>query len=989
MNKLVLFLSAVGLASCAAAYESKRPEPAKRCFTSAAVEKTISRVQAKLGDTKMAWLFANCFPNTLDTTVQYSVLENGDDDTFVYTGDIHAMWLRDSAAQVWPYLRLAKDDEPLRRLIRGVVLRQFMCIRFDPYANAFNRNREGGRWQEDLTDMKPELHERKYELDSLCYPIRLAHGYWKATGDATIFDARWQATLDAILRVMREQQRKEGPCTSYQFRRKTTTPNDTLSNGGYGWPVKPCGLIASAFRPSDDATIFPFLVPSNFFAVDVLRKAAEILRTVNGDEARAAACTALADEVETALYTYAVFNHPKYGKVFAFEVDGYGNALFIDDANVPSLLALPYFSAVRKDDPIYLNTRKLVWGRDNPYYFEGKAGAGIGGPHCGLDRIWPMSYVLRALTTDDEAEIQECLAQLEKSDAGTGFMHESYNKDDPAKFSRSWFAWANTLFGELILNLVEARERTADLVVYGSSPAAVSAAIKATDMGLKAVIVSPARHVGGLSVSGLGFTDSGNTSAIGGLARDFYRRIYRAYQQPEAWTWQRREDFKAGGQDTKAMNHEEGTMWTFEPHIAERVFAEWMAERKVEVRRGEFLDREKGVVKRDGRIVSIRTLSGNTYSGRYFIDATYEGDLMAAAGVPYRVGREDCAEFGETWNGNQVGVLHHRHHFRDWKISPYRVPGDPSSGLCAEIDPAPPGVRGAGDRRVQAYCYRMCLTDDPRNRIPFAKPDGYDPARYELLGRCYAKGYAETFAKFDRIANHKTDTNNHGPLNADWLGGSTEWPEASYARRAELAKAHKDYQMGLYCYLSTDPAVPEDVRAAMAKWGLAKDEFVDNGGWPYEIYVREGRRMIGEYTMTEHDCLGDRRHPAQGRAYGPVGMGSYCLDSHNVRRYVTAEGYVQNEGDIGVDPKAPYGIDYGAIVPRKADCENLLVPVALSATHTAFGSIRMEPVFMLLGESAATAAAFAARDGRAVQDVAYPELAERLRADGQVLDLQL
>ena len=586
-----------------------------------------------------------------------------------------------------------------------------------------------------------------------------------------------------------------------------------------------------------------------------------------------------------------------------------------------------------------------------------------------------------------------------------------------------------------------AGEFSADLVIYGSSPAAVSAAIKTTDMGLKAVIVSPARHVGGLSVSGLGFTDSGNTSAIGGLARDFYRRIYRAYQKPEAWTWQKREDFKSGGQDTKAMNHEEGTMWTFEPHVAEQVFAEWMAERKVEVHRGELLDRTNlragsarstvntvlspvlgdrpavntvlspvlgdrpvantvlspvlgdrpvaaGVIKKDGRIVSIRTLSGNTYSGRYFIDATYEGDLMAAAGVPYRVGREDCAEFGEHWNGNQIGVLHHRHHFRDWRISPYRVPGDPSSGLCAEVDPAPPGVKGAGDRRVQAYCYRMCMTDDPRNRIPFAKPDGYDPTRYELLGRCYAKGYKETFWKFDRIANHKTDTNNHGPLNADWLGGSTEWPEASYARRAELAKAHKDYQMGLYYYLSTDPAVPEDVRKAMAKWGLAKDEFVDNGGWPYEIYVREGRRMVGEYTMTEHDCLSDRRHPAQGRAYGPVGMGSYCLDSHNVRRYVTAEGYVQNEGDIEVHPKKPYGVDYGAILPRKSDCENLLVPVALSATHTAFGSIRMEPVFMLLGESAATAAAFAARDGRAVQDVAYPELAERLRADGQVLDLR-
>ena len=531
-------------------------------------------------------------------------------------------------------------------------------------------------------------------------------------------------------------------------------------------------------------------------------------------------------------------------------------------------------------------------------------------------------------------------------------------------------------------------EHQADLVIYGSSPAAVSAAVKATDMGLKPVIVAPTRHVGGLSVSGLGYTDSGNTGAIGGLARDFYRRIYRAYQRPEAWTWERREDFKAGGQGTKAMNHEEGTMWTFEPHVAEEVFAAWLAERKVEVRKDEFLDREAGVTKRDGRIVSIRTLSGNVYAGRYFIDATYEGDLMAAAGVPYRVGREDCAEFGERWNGNQVGVLHHGHHFRNWKISPYKVPGDPSSGLCAEIDTDGPGERGRGDRRVQAYCYRLCMTDDPRNRLPFAKPVGYDPARYELLARCYAVGYNETFRKFDRIANHKTDTNNHGPLNADWLGGSYEWPEATFERRAELAKAHRDYQMGLYYFIANDPSVPETVRAQMSKWGLAKDEFIENGGWPYEIYVREGRRMIGEYTMTEHDCLDKPRHAAQGHAYGPVGMGSYSLDSHNVRRYVTTEGHVQNEGDIGVGAEKPYGIDYGSIVPRRADCANLLVPVALSATHAAFGSIRMEPVFMLLGESAATAVALAARDGRAVQDVDYPELAARLRADGQVLEMK-
>lgn len=524
-----------------------------------------------------------------------------------------------------------------------------------------------------------------------------------------------------------------------------------------------------------------------------------------------------------------------------------------------------------------------------------------------------------------------------------------------------------------------------DIVIYGGSSAAVIAAVKVKDMGLVPVIVSPDKHIGGLSASGLGFTDSGNTAAIGGLAREFYHRIYLEYQKPESWRWQRMEEFKAGGQGTKAICHEDKTMWTFEPHVAERVFNKWLEEKGVAVRRGELLDRGGGVEKKDGRIVSIRTLSGNTYRGRYFIDATYEGDLMAAAGVPYRVGREDCSEFGEKWNGNQVGVLHHRHHFRDWNISAYKIPNDPSSGRCAEIDTSAPGVRGKGDRLVQAYCYRLCMTDDPRNRIPFSKPEGYDPARYELLSRVYAHGYGETFWNFSRIANYKTDTNNHGPMGADYIGGSHEWPEAGYARRAEIAKAHRDYQMGLYYFIANDPSVPEEIRLRMSKWGLAKDEFIDNGGWPYSIYVREGRRMVGEYVMTEHDCLGEPRHPAQGRSYGPVGMGSYALDSHNVRRYVTPEGYVQNEGDIGVHPKRPYGIDYGSLVPRREDCRNLLVPVALSATHTAFGSIRMEPVFMLLGESAATASAIAAKDGRAVQDVPYADISARLKADGQVL----
>ncbi len=552
-----------------------------------------------------------------------------------------------------------------------------------------------------------------------------------------------------------------------------------------------------------------------------------------------------------------------------------------------------------------------------------------------------------------------------------------------------------TLLGSLCLALGTACAATveADLVIYGSSPAAVTAAVRAKSMGLDPILVSPDRHIGGLSASGLGFTDSGNTASVGGLSREFYRRIYRAYQDPKAWKWQRREDFRADGQETAVMNHEEKTMWTFEPHVAEGVFNDWLKEAGVRVVREARLFRgadgksRGGVEKKDGRIVSIRAESGDVYRGRYFIDATYEGDLMAAAGVPYRVGREDCSEYGEKWNGNQVGILHHGHHFGKMNISAYKVPGDPSSGLCAEISDSEPGVRGTGDHRVQAYCYRLCMTDHEPNRIPFAKPEGYDPARYELMRRVYATGWDQTFEKFDRIANHKTDTNNHGPLSADFLGANYDWPEGSYARRAEIAKAHRDYQMGFYYFLANDPGVPERIRTAVAKWGLAKDEFPDNGGWPRQIYVREGRRMVGEYVMTEHDCFGKTPHAAQGRAHGSVGMGSYTVDSHNVRRYVTKEGFVQNEGDIGVHPGKPYGIDYGAIVPRRADCLNLLVPVALSATHSAFGSIRMEPVFMVLGESAGTAAAMAAKDGRAVQDVAYADLSKRLLADGQILSL--
>ena len=428
-------------------YTSNRPQ--ERLFVSNAVEKHLTRVKSLLTPARLAWMFENCFPNTLDTTVHF----DGDDDTFVYTGDIHAMWLRDSGAQVWPYVQLANQDPRLKKMLAGVINRQFKCINIDPYANAFNMGPTGGEWMSDMTDMKPELHERKWEIDSLCYPIRLAYQYWKVTGDTSIFGEEWIQAITNVLRTFKEQQRKEGN-GPYKFQRKTERALDTMTNNGLGNPVKPVGLIISAFRPSDDATTFQFLVPSNFFAVTSLRKSAEILRKVNHNEKLAKECSDLAQEVETALQKYAVYNHPKYGKIYAFEVDGFGNQLLMDDANVPSLLAMPYLGDVDINDPIYQNTRKFVWSEDNPYFFKGSAGEGIGGPHIGYDMVWPMSIMMKAFTSQNDQEIKECIEMLMKTDAGTGFMHESFHKNDPKNFTRAWFAWQNTLFGELILKLV-------------------------------------------------------------------------------------------------------------------------------------------------------------------------------------------------------------------------------------------------------------------------------------------------------------------------------------------------------------------------------------------------------------------------------------------------------------------------------------------------------------------------------------------------------
>lgn len=436
-------------------FVSQRPRVEDRLFRSEAVEREIARVKKLLkGNPYLCWMFENCYPNTIDTTVHYRTdKEDGEDDTFVYTGDIHAMWLRDSGAQVYPYIQLANEDAALKKMLRGTILRQFKLINIDRYANAFNDGPLGGEWQNDLTDMSLYAHERKYEIDSLCYPIRLAYAYWQKTGDASVFGSVWQKAVQNILLTFKEQQKKEG-MGPYHFQRVSERQLDTVCNDGWGAPVKPCGLIASYFRPSDDATTFLFLVPSNFMAVTSLRKAAEILTKVNNDAATAKRCTDMADEVEAALKKYAINHHPKYGDIYAYEVDGFGNQLLMDDANVPSLLGMAYLGDVPMNDPIYQNTRRFVWSEDNPYFFRGKAGEGIGGPHIGHDMPWPMSIMMKAFTSQDDKEIKDCLVMLQNTDAGTGFMHESFHKDDANKFTREWFAWQNTLFGELILKLV-------------------------------------------------------------------------------------------------------------------------------------------------------------------------------------------------------------------------------------------------------------------------------------------------------------------------------------------------------------------------------------------------------------------------------------------------------------------------------------------------------------------------------------------------------
>lgn len=519
---------------------------------------------------------------------------------------------------------------------------------------------------------------------------------------------------------------------------------------------------------------------------------------------------------------------------------------------------------------------------------------------------------------------------------------------------------------------------SADIIVYGGTSAAIIAAVEAKKSGKSVIVVSPDRHLGGLTSGGLGWTDTGDKSVIGGLAREFYHRVFQHYNTEEAWNWQPKEAYGNKGQGTRAMDGESRTMWIFEPHVAENVFEDFVKEFQIRVDRDEWLDRDKGVVVTNGKISSITTLSGKTYTGKMFLDATYEGDLMAAAGITYHVGREASDFYGEEWNGVQTGVLHHKHWFQS-DISPYIVPGDPSSGVLPRVSDAPPGKKHSGDDKIQAYCFRTCMTNHEPNRLPFPKPEDYDPLQYELLARSLETGRKDWFEKFDIIPNHKTDTNNHGPLSSDNIGMNYDYPEASYERRKEIVKEHENYQKGLLWFVANDPRVPSDIQIEMQKWGLAKDEFIDNGNWPHQIYVREARRMIGEHVMTENELLKKRPTP------NPVGMGSYAMDSHNVQRYIKDDGFVQNEGDIGVSTKGPYQISYGSLVPKKAECTNLLVPVCVSSSHIAFGSIRMEPVFMILGQSAMAAAVLAIDEGIAVQDLPYSKLQGVLMEKGQIL----
>ena len=522
-----------------------------------------------------------------------------------------------------------------------------------------------------------------------------------------------------------------------------------------------------------------------------------------------------------------------------------------------------------------------------------------------------------------------------------------------------------------LLGGTQASDSVWDVVVYGGTASGVTAAVQVARMGRSVVLIEPGSHLGGLTSGGLGMTDTGNRDSIGGLAREFYQRTKAHYDQHEAWEHESPADYEH-------YRESEDAIWRFEPHVAEQVLREMIQEADVSVVFGERLDRDADLMTQDASITRIQMESGRTFRGRMFVDATYEGDLMAKAGVTYAVGRESNDTYGETLNGIQTRrAVSHQFKF---PVSPYRIADDPTSGLLPGVHGDSPGEDGEADHRVQAYCFRMCLTDVPANRVAFPKPDGYEPLRYELQLRHLLAGWNEVFGNHKLMPNRKTDTNNHGAFSTDNIGMNYAYPEGSYEVRESIYQEHETYQKGLMWFLANDPRVPEPVRNDVSQWGLARDEFVDNGNWPHQLYIREARRMVSDVVITENHCRGTEI------VEDSVGLASYGMDSHNTQRYIDASGNVRNEGDIQVHGFSPYPISYRAIVPRTGECTNLVVPVCVSASHIAYGSVRMEPVFMILGQSAATAAVLALEQGIPVQSLDYAQLRERLLADGQALE---
>jgi len=541
----------------------------------------------------------------------------------------------------------------------------------------------------------------------------------------------------------------------------------------------------------------------------------------------------------------------------------------------------------------------------------------------------------------------------------------------------------------ILLNACQQRSSQAsyDLVIYGGTSAGVTAAVQAQRMGKSVILLEPSSRLGGLTTGGLGQTDIGNKEAIGGISREFYEGIKHYYDDSTHWDWQKREAYRDGGQTRTAAG--ENSMWTFEPSAALAVFQQFIDSHNIQVVYNQKLDRTEGVMKEDRAITSISMLSGETYQGRMFIDATYEGDLLATAGISYTLGREANAKYKETQNGvntsikdtTMTGYPAHNtlnHNFVDG-VDPYVVKGDPNSGLLPYINPNGPGLEEEGDHHVQAYCFRMCLTDHPENRIPFAKPDNYNELEYELLLRNFEAGENGFPWINSQMPNRKTDTNNRTAFSTDFIGQNYSYPEATYEERAQIIEAHRQYQKGLMWTLANHQRVPEHIRSEVARWGTCKDEFERTDGWQQQLYIREARRMVSDYVMTQYHCEGLEV------AEDPVGMAAYGMDSHNTQRYVNAEGFVKNEGNVEARVKEPYPISYKSIIPKKEECTNLLVPVCVSASHIAFGSIRMEPVFMVLGQSAAMAACLSINEGIAVQELDYTLLRKQLLQDKQRL----